>query len=57
MLGGRARERIIDLSAICDTESKLNSNICAKYLSVTVGLYANPQSVASVSHNTFFPDL
>lgn len=39
---GRATGKIIDLSAICDTESKLNSNICAKYLSVTVGLYANP---------------
>lgn len=41
-LGRRATGKIIDLSAICDTESKLNSNICAKYLSVTVELYANP---------------
>lgn len=38
----RLIEKIIDLSAICDIESKLNSNSSAKYLSPTVGLYANP---------------
>lgn len=33
---------IKNLSAICDTEFKLNSNLCAKCLSATVGLHANP---------------
>lgn len=40
--GGRAIGKIKDLSAICGTESKLHSNLCAKYLSATVGPYANP---------------
>lgn len=41
-VGGRAIGKIIALSAICDTDSKLNSNFYDKYLSGTAGLYANP---------------
>lgn len=41
-VGGRAIGKIMDFSAVSDTESKLNSSLCAKYLSATVGLYANP---------------
>lgn len=40
--GGGVIGKIKDLSAICGIESKLNSNLCAKYLSATLGLYANP---------------
>lgn len=41
-VGRRVIGKFITFSAICDTDSKLNSNLCAKYLSGTAGLYANP---------------
>jgi len=41
-LQGRARGKIISFNAFCDAEPKLNTNLCAKYLYATVGLYADP---------------
>lgn len=42
MLWGKAIGKVMGLGVFCDTVPRFNPNLCAKYLSATVELYADP---------------